>query len=183
MILIRDDDVLVRSRAYTSPFEQFVKVHEIICSNERVRHVASVLTTEIQEFPDAVRYIREEVAVGRMCAEIHGYQHIDYGKLHKDEIARHLAHAIKFHEDNFNTRPTKFFTPWGASTPGIMEACQVLDLEMMDCSAVQKLSGKRGAYQAIKDGRDLHTEWNGKYILIHWWENPERLKTVMEMLR
>lgn len=131
MIYIRDDDVLVRSRAYVDSFAQFVKVHETICSNERVKHVPAILTSEIQEFPQCVAYIRQETEAGRMVPEIHGYQHVDYGKLHEDEVARHLAYCTKFHEDNFGVRPTKFFTPWGALSPRIQKACAVLDLSLI----------------------------------------------------
>jgi len=183
MIYIRDDDVLIRSRAYSDPFAQFVKVHEIICSNDRIKHVPAILTTEIQEFPQAISYIRQETKAGRMEPQIHGLRHIDYGKLHGDDIAQHLAICIKFHEDNFGVRPTKFYTPWGASSPDIMAACNVLDLEMVDCSAAKKLGGKHGAYQAMKEGKDLHKKWEGRDILIHWWENTDRLQLVVEMLR
>ncbi|MCI0558391.1 MAG: hypothetical protein MN733_07835, partial [Nitrososphaera sp.] len=148
-----------------------------------VKHVPAILASEIQEFPQCVAYIRQETAAGRMEPQIHGYQHVDYGKLHENEIARHLAYCIKFHEDNFAVRPTRFFTPWGAMSPNIEKACAVLDLEMVGTDTMHKLGGKRGAYQAIKDGRDLHTEWNGKHIIIHWWENTDRLQLVMEMLR
>lgn len=180
MIYIRDDDVLVRSSAWADPFAQFVKVHEIICTNERIKHVPTILTSEIQEFPHAVRYIRQEVERNTMRPEIHGFQHIDYGKLHEDEVAKHLAHCIKFHEDNFGVRPTTFYAPWGATNSRIQVACEVLDLELGQTG--KKLCGRYGAYQAMKEGRNLHRELDGKDILIHWWENTDRLKLVVEML-
>ena len=177
MIYIRDDDVLVRSRRY-DPLSQFKKVHEIICSNEQFLHVAAILTTEIREFPDAVQYIREEVEGGRMLAEIHGFQHIDYGKLSPDETARHLAECIAFHTESFGSRPTKFFTPWGVSTPGISLACETLDLEMVDDSA-KKLGGKAGLYREVKAGlRPAVQE-----ILIHWWNDTDKLEYVMKEWR
>jgi len=117
-----------------------------------------------------------------MQPEIHGFTHIDYGKVYKDEIARQLAHCIKFHEDNFCLRPTKFYTPWGASTDGIQAACNVLDLEMVDCSSVRKLGGRYGAWQLLNEGRDLNREWDDKDILIHWWENSTRLEEVLARL-
>jgi len=182
MIYIRDDDVLVRSSGYSDPVAQFKGVHQIIARQSKVLHVPTILVTEIQEFPDCIDYIWEETCAGRMRPEIHGFKHIDYGKLPPAEIREHLLRCMDFILHQFHYLPTKFYTPWGASTQDIRDVCKGLNLEMVDGSSRNKLRGKSGAWQMIQDGYDLNEVWKGQDIHIHWWEDTERLEKVLELL-
>lgn len=185
MIFIRDDDVLMRSRepAHADAFSMFKRIHEIIqTKDDKVFHIPAILVTEIQSYPECIEYIARETEAGRMSPQIHGFQHIDYSKLPGDVVARDLAHCIKFNTDNFGVRPTKFYTPWGKKSNAILEACNVLDLEMVDTSYCRKLYGRYGAWQMIKKGHDINEEWAGQDIIIHWYADAERLEEVLKRI-
>ena len=95
MIRVRDDDVLIRSSGCDS-FKRFKQVHSWICESDKFIHVPAVLVTEIQEFPECIKFVREETQAGRMMPETHGFEHIDYAKLTKDEIIEHLKRCKEF---------------------------------------------------------------------------------------
>src|SRR3990167_3787077 len=71
MIRMRDDDVLVRSRSFSSPLARFQQMHEWILLCPQMVHVPTLIVEELREFPRCVEYIRQETAEGRMVPEVH----------------------------------------------------------------------------------------------------------------
>lgn len=183
MIYIRDDDVLVGSSSHPDPVKHFKTVHSWICETNKLLHVPAILVTEIQQFPEAIEFIKAETAAGRMRPEIHGFQHIDYAKLFGAETVDHLKRCIEFITENFGTTPTRFYTPWGANADNIKNACEYLGLTMVDCSAINKLQGRYGVIQRLRDGEDPHKFLEGQEVFFHWWEGGMRLKRLIEVLK
>lgn len=156
MIAVRDDDVLLRSSNGTDSFKRFRRVHETICSvPTRLLHVPTIITDEIGEFPEAIEYIRQETAAGRMHPELHGFEHIDYGKLTKEEVKLHLSRAACWFKVQLDYLPTKWYTPWGANQPHLKEAAKELNLTLVDTSGCIKLRGRYGVKQLLSEGKQI----------------------------
>lgn len=190
MIYVRDDDVLIESSSYKDPFKHFQTVHDWICETDKLLHVPAILVNNVVKdgskgitgFPEAMEYIKSETAAGRMRPEIHGYEHIDYGKLNKAEVVAHLEMCQNFMWYYFDVQPTKWYTPWGASQPHLHDAASFVGLKLVDCSNINKLAGRYGIVQQLKDGRDISYLEN-REIFFHWWEGGLRLKRVIEALK
>jgi len=184
MITIRNDDVLLSSAAkHVNSFERFRLVHNIICQSTELIHVPTILTEEIQEFPEAIEFIKEETKKGRMQPELHGLRHIDYGSLSKQEVIEHLAQAYDWFIRTFGYRPLKWYTPWGASQEHLHEAVKPLKLQLVDCSRVVKLKGRYGVTQLLTDGKPA-SYFHGQEIIMHWWNaiDIERLNILVKAL-
>jgi len=184
MIVVRDDDVLLRSSGHHNSFKRFKRVHEIICKvPTRLLHVPTILTEEIQDFPEAVDYIQFETKYGRMRPELHGYQHVDYGAMTKAEIIDQLEKAFDWFVDTLGYRPNKWYTPWGASQPHLHEVAKDLGLKLVDCSKTHKLKGRYGVKQLLADGQST-SYFEGQEIIMHWWSaiDNERIAEFVEVL-
>jgi peptidoglycan/xylan/chitin deacetylase (PgdA/CDA1 family) len=183
-IIIRDDDVLLSSTAhYERSFERFKFVHETVCRSSRLKHVPALLTGEIQEFPDAVEYIQFETKSGRMFPELHGLTHIDYGKLSEQEVSEQLSQAKAWFEETLGYSPTKWYTPWGSSSPAQTAGAKSVGLTATDCSNAIKFKGRYGVPQLMRDGVPL-SYFNNRELIIHWWNgmDVERLAAFVEVL-
>ena len=191
-IICRDDDVLIGSSEYSDPLEKFKQVHSWICEvpKEKLLHVPAILLYHeratgapgIIDIPGAVEFVREETQEGRMRPEIHGYEHVDYGKLDKDTVIDHLQRCDDFIYKEFGVVPTTWYTPWGASQPHLHEAAEDAGLKLVDCSKIHKLRGRHGVVQRLRDGEDLSFLENDE-IFMHWWEGGLRLKRVIEVIK
>ncbi len=179
---VRDDDVLLQSSSYDDPFGRFKQIHEWIAASDRFIHVPTVLITEIQEFPECIEYIRKEAVAGRMRPEIHGLRHIDYGKLSEFEVMDQLNLCLKYFKRWGFGRPRKWYTPWGASQAHLHYAAKKVGLKLVDCSGINKLNGRYGIIQRLKDGETVDF-LDGDEIFMHWWEGGARLKRVIEVAR
>jgi hypothetical protein len=187
MIGVRDDDVLLSSKSTDKPLTKFKMVHEWICEvPDTLIHVPTILVTEIQEFPDAIEFIRQETAEGRMVPEIHGLEHIDYADLEEDEIANHLEYCKGWIRKRLGYEPTRFYTPWGAGADDrgrhIHWAAHRVGLSVVTCENIHKMQGRYGVIQELKDGNTLNY-LEGKEIFLHWWENVTRLKRIVEVIK
>ena len=187
MIRVRDDDVLLSSKSTDKPLTKFKMVHEWICEvPEKLIHVPTILVTEIQEFPEAIEYIRQETAEGRMIPEIHGLQHIDYAALEHDEIVNQLEYCRGWIKKYLGCDVTRFYTPWGAGADErgahIRPATEAVGLEMVTCEDINKMNGRYGVIRELKDGNTIDY-LQGKEIFLHWWENVTRLKRIVEVIK
>lgn len=185
MIRVRDDDVLLPSSSYSSELGRLKQVHEWICEvPERFIHVPAILITEIQEFPEAIEWIREETAEGRMEPEIHGLSHKDYASLTPSEIVLELEECKEWIHKQFNWTPHKFYTPWGAGADErgkhIKSAATAAGLEMVTCENINKMTGRYGVVRQLMDGHSLDY-MDGQEIFMHWWEGGARLKRIIEV--
>jgi peptidoglycan/xylan/chitin deacetylase (PgdA/CDA1 family) len=192
MIGVRDDDVLISSSSYDSELGRFKQVHEWICEvPETLIHVPTILVTEIQQFPEAIDFVRQETAEGRMMPEIHGLEHKDYSKLTFEEIGSELNQCRDWIYEQFGHEPTKFYSPWGAGFKGsvngahIRPAAAAVGIELVTCEYISKLNGRYGVVKELSNGRDISYLENthDKEIFMHWWEGGSRLKRVVEVIK
>ena len=183
MIIIRNDDVLLSSsRAeYSNAFERFKHVHEVICRSDRFLHVPAILTEEIQEFPEAIAYIQQETAQGRMKPQLHGLRHIDYGQLSEEEVSEHLLYSCGWFIDNLGYLPTKWYTPWGANQPHLHSAAEGFNMKAIDCSNTIKFKGRYGVTQLLSEGKEV-SYFDKQEIIMHWWSalDVERLTLLVD---
>lgn len=177
MIYIRDDDVLLPSSGWPDPPSRFKFVHEIIVEGGgKFLHIPTILCGQIQQWPETVRFIRDETEEGRMAPQLHGWEHIDYAKLSRVEIEHDLTKCIRWMQDNLGVRPTKFYTPWGANASHIYEVGQELELDIVDCS---NIIIPKTIWNDLDSSYD---KYNEKEIFIHWWEGMGRLKDIVKAL-
>jgi peptidoglycan/xylan/chitin deacetylase (PgdA/CDA1 family) len=167
-IRIRDDDVLLPSSQWPNPMGRFVGFHKLVLQDqEHFIHVPAILCTEIQDFPEAIEYIKLETAEGRMEPQIHGLKHIDYGKLPYFEVIKHLEACLGWFIVHNLPRPAIWYTPWGATQPHLHRAAASLDLLLIDTSGIIH-PGQARDY--LKQTRNIHF-FEGKEILRHWWQS------------
>ena len=186
-IRVRDDDVLIGSSSTYDPLEKFKMVHGWVCEvPDTLIHVPTILVTEIKEFPKAIEFIRKETAEGRMHPEIHGLSHKDYASLTSAEIVLELKECKEFILKEFDYKALKFYTPWGAGADErgkhIRGAAAAVGLEMITCENINKMNGRYGVIQELKDGNNINY-LEGKEIFLHWWENVTRLKRIVEVIK
>ncbi len=187
MIRVRDDDVLLPSSSYHDELGRLKQIHEWICEvPNQLIHVPAILVLEIQEFPEAIEFIAEETAAGRMLPEIHGLSHKDYAALTEKEIVAELNVCRDWIHYKFNHVATKFYTPWGAGADErgahIRPAAASIGIELVTCENLTKLGGRYGIIQGLMDGRDADF-YDGQEIFLHWWEGGCRLKRIVEVIK
>jgi len=183
MIMVRDDDVLMPSSSHPDPLKHFKTVHSWICETDKLLHVPAIVVRPFAEIEGAVAFVKEETAAGRMRPQIHGFEHIDYARLSKEEVKDHLHRCKDFLYTDLNVNATKWFTPWGASAPHLHEAAAECELELVDCSKINKMNGRYGLIELAKQGTDIEKFMHEKEIFFHWWEGGLRIKRVIEIIK
>ena len=192
-IRIRNDDVLVHSRSFSGrEFGRFKGFHNIIQMDPRhFEHVVAILTTEIQDFPECIEYIKTETAAGRIFPEVHGLRHIDYAALSYNEVVEELRTAVSSIENMFSYRPSKWYSPWGAGADKrgahLASAAKAAGLTLVTCVGVIQPSALVADVRAVRAGNmdklDLYAKWEGKEILRHWWEGSGALHESIEFFK
>ncbi len=187
MIRVRDDDVLLSSSSYSDELGRLKQIHDWICEvPDTLIHVPAILVLEIQEFPEAIEYVRQETVEGRMLPEIHGLSHKDYASLTEKEIQAELNVCRDWIHYKFGHEATKFYTPWGAGADErgahIKPAAAAIGIEAVTCEKINKLQGRYGVCQLLRDGNPL-SYFDGGEIFMHWWEGGSRLKRIVEVAK
>jgi len=179
LIRIRTDDVLVASDAMKGvEFQKWRKHHQwVLEAPEYFYHVAAILCQDIQNFPEAVEYIRQEVAEGRLGLDLHGWEHIDYAKLSQEEIEPHLEQSFEFFLKTFNCLPLRWATPWGANSKSIQKAARKysLSVEGVTDPVIDQGQAAQIACQANRIDPLL-----GKVIMVHFWERGLKLFRIIQ---
>jgi hypothetical protein len=187
MIRVRDDDVLIPSSSYSCELGRLKQIHEWICEvPDTLIHVPAICVLEIQGFPEAIEWIRQETLEGRMLPEIHGLSHKDYADLSEKEIVAELNVCRDWIHYKFGHVATKFYSPWGAGADmrgaHIGPAAASTGIELVTCEDITKLCGRYGVVQGLMDKRDI-SFYDGKEFFMHWWEGGCRLKRVVEVIK
>ena len=169
MIYIRDDDVLLRGSKHPEPVKDFIVVHNIIESYGYM-HCPAILTTEIEEFPEIIEFIRFKTKQGKMIPQLHGSSHIDYAKLSVEEIQADYKKCQAWFIWNLGVRFTKHYTPWGAGArwmkngQHIRPVAEAMGIEIVDADGL--------IYpRHVLDDLDFSWQkYEGKELFIHWWD-------------
>ena len=186
MIRVRDDDVLLSSSSYDDELGRLKQIHDWICEvPDWMIHVPAILVTEIQQFPEAIEWVRQETLEGRMLPEIHGFEHINYAELEYDTIVNQLEYCRGWIRRKFDYEPTRWYTPWGAGEDEagahLRPAAEAVGLTMVTCKNIN-MNGRYGVVQELMDGRDL-SYLDNQEIFMHWWEGGARLKRIVEVAK
>lgn len=178
MIYVRDDDVLVNTENFKDPFGRFRGIHNIIKERNAI-HRVGIVVESIKGRSDITRYIRDEFEAGTMHPHFHGIEHINYASMDRRQIVGVIRDAQRFWCDNFGTRFLFFYTPWGADSSEIRQACSEEGIIFRDC--------KHEFYPIEDVSRDpeaSYEKYNDKEIFIHWWaKGAKRLMRVLDRLQ
>ena len=167
---VRDDDVLLLGKGFDPELAvlRLKDIHRIIVA-EGGTHVAALLCKDLHTFPGAIEFIREAYQRGELIPEIHGWEHVDYGLLSKDEVTTHLGRCFAFIVETFHYQPLKFYTPWGSNDPHIQEACELVGLEMVDTSRVLYPKRKFFAGKMWEEYSEA-VRSERQELFVHWWD-------------
>lgn len=194
-IRVRDDDVLIKSRQFAgNEFGRFKGFHNIVLKDPKhFIHVGAILVTEIQDFPEAIEFLRAETAAGRFLPELHGFKHIDYAALTPDEIKDHLLLGRQFIQSNFSYNPTVFYTPWGAGEDErgkhIRQAAADVGFKLVTCAGIRQRYPARVVedIRRVKSGEitnaELLLKWEGQELFRHWWEGTGAMDEMVEYFK
>jgi peptidoglycan/xylan/chitin deacetylase (PgdA/CDA1 family) len=169
---VRDDDVFLIGHGYDTPEKvvaRFKEVHMVIADGGAL-HVAAILCGTLPQYPTGIEFLKERIEAGELIPEIHGWEHVSYGPLTKQEIVDNLNRCITTINETFDYQPTTFYTPWGSDNAHIREAADTVGLKMVDCSEVvypkRKFFGGK-AWEAYSHNIRQETS----ELFIHWWED------------
>jgi hypothetical protein len=174
MIRVRDDDVLRPSSDWKDrEVERLKRIHSWITEfpNDFI-HVPAIVVNEIQLYPAAVDFVAEETAAGRMLPEVHGLEHVDYGKLSAPEIVEHLEQCLEWFHTTLSVTPTRFYTPWGGMHPHVTDAAASVGLTAIGVDTHWMLEK---VVARLRNG-GLVEDVQGQEVFMHWWNRGIRLK-------
>ena len=181
MIYVRDDDVLLPSRQWPDPLARFKEVHEMICSYDFTTHVPALLTSDLDNIPEAIQYIRMETNRGRMQPQLHGVKHIDYANLTPEEILQDYRKAQDWFLDHIGIPFSKHYTPWGA---GADERGKHIGPTAAHAGIIMVTCANLLEPEHILDDKDFNREkYDGREIFIHWWAGIGKLQRALDRLK
>jgi len=173
-LTLRNDDVLIDSRDWNDPFGRWKHDHEwCLFAKPKIQHMAAFLIKGLEDrYKQHIPYFREQIQEGNLIGELHGYEHIDFKPLSKNNIKEILKYCKDFMERELGCVPSKLLTPWGANAPHIAEACLEEDMVMVDCSNVYDL---RRVIASIREKNTPIERFSDKDILWHYWHRGNRV--------
>lgn len=192
MIRMRDDDVLVATRSFSCSFGRFKQVHEWITACPQMIHCPGIVIEGgendgkgLEDFPEAIEYIRRETAEGRMLPELHAVVHVDPAQVSFPALREDLAFGRDWIEKQFGRRPEKWYTPWGADSEKLRAAAQEAGLELVGVDKHWKLDRTLNRLGALINGIPYFRpdELDGQEISFHWWEGGARVARLCAVVR
>jgi len=179
LIRVRTDDVLVHSDSMKgAEFEKWRKHHRwVLEAPAYFYHVAAILCKDIQDFPKAIDYIRQEVAEGRLGLDLHGWEHIDYSKIPQEQIEEHLEKSFEFFLKTFNCLPSRWATPWGNNSEGIKKAARKYSIAVE--GVTDPVIDQSQAVNIVHHFNSI-TPLLGKVIMVHWFERGLKLWRIIQ---
>lgn len=159
-------------------FEKWKKHHQWVLEGpDYFFHTAAILCSEIQDFPVAIDYIKDEVAAGRLSLDLHGWEHIDYAKLTQEAIEEHLEKSFEFFLKTFNCLPFRWCTPWGGVSNNVNRAARKYSLVVEGTS--DPVIDQSIAVNVVKQYNTIEP-LRGKTIMVHWFERGLKLYRMIQ---
>jgi len=172
---IRIDDVLVHSKGH-NPDEKFAQVVRWLEQSPLIHHVPTILVKDIQDYPASVDLIIEKTKEGKMFPELHGWTHIDYGKLNETEIAQHLFKSVDWFEKTLGYAPKVWATPWGAESEKLTKVAYSFGL------TVEGVGQTIPPGQWLAEARRYKTLPMDRTVMDHWWQRGLKLLRIATVL-
>jgi hypothetical protein len=173
------DDVLVHSEPMKDQEFAKFKKHVEWCNeaSELFYPTAAILCSEIQDFPECIEWIRSGLDEGKLYIDLHGWEHVDYAKLHANVIDEHLEKSFEFMLKHFGCLPIRWATPWGRHSDDIRTACRKFSLRW---EGTQNPVLDQGI--AMKDVRESGSIdcLQGKVVMVHWFERGLKLWRIVQ---
>jgi peptidoglycan/xylan/chitin deacetylase (PgdA/CDA1 family) len=158
--------------------QKFRKHHQwCLEARELFYPTAAILCTEIQQFPEAVDYVRSELDEGRLMIDLHGWEHIDYSPLTQEEIEEHLEKSFEYLLKTFNCLPIRWATPWGSNSEPIQQACRKFSLSWE--GVAPPIIDQGPAMVKVKEAGSIEC-LQGRIIMAHWFERGLKLYRIVQ---
>lgn len=179
LIRVRTDDVLVHSDSMAgAEFEKWKKHHQwVLEAPLYFYHSAAILCKEIQDFPEAIAYIKKESEEKRLILDLHGWEHIDYAKISQEQIELHLEQSFEFFMKAFNCLPVRWATPWGANSEGIRKAARKFSLVVEGVNDPVIDQGQAVKLVHTYDSAEI---LRGRVVMVHWFERGLKLWRIIQ---
>ncbi len=181
MIYVRDDDVLLPSRQWPDPLARFKEVHEMLADFDFVIHIPTLLTSELDRYPEAIDYIRRETNDGWMIPEFHGTSHIDYADLTPEEILQDYKKGQDWFKAHLGVEFTRHYTPWGAGEDErgahIKPTAVAAGVVVVTCAALLEPE------HIIADPYATYEKYESREIFIHWWAGIGKLERALTKIK
>ncbi len=171
------------STQWPDPLNRFKEVHELICRYPFAVHVPTLLTLELNKYPEAITFIRRETNEGRMAPQYHGQLHIDYADLTVEAILRDYKEGQEWFERHLGCKFDTHYTPWAAGFAGSKRGPHIqtaADIAKVRLVATKKLLEPE---HIIDDADATKTKYGGQEIFIHWWAGIGKLEKALNKLR
>lgn len=179
LIRVRTDDVLVTSEPMKGrEFQKWKKHHDwVLQGPPYFYHTAAIVCTDLDTFPEARDFIREEVAEGRLAVDLHGWEHVDYGKLDAASIRDHVDKSFEYFLRHFGCLPYRWCTPWGASSEEINTVCR--EYSLIHEGVSDPVVDQGHAMKIVREADSIEP-MIGKVIMVHWFERGLKLFRIIE---
>ena len=174
MVRVRDDDVLMLNTPDPEADAKFRTIHEMIVSNG-AHHVPAILCGPIQEFPDTIRYLLEEMDKGTVTPELHGWDHVSYEELTVTELEANLGQCVEWFNENLGVAPKIFYPPWGGVNPEIIAAAKLYGMKAIGTEGIIRP-------RAVMKSPNVYRGQQDTELFIHWWAGNEKLVPALKIL-
>lgn len=167
MIRVRDDDVLLNGKVWygQKAVDLFMRRHDELL-NVGAKHVVALLCGELPLFRDLEEYLVGQFELGLLEPQIHGWCHVDYGKMPLEVTRSHLWACKDSIGRIFDAEPSIWYTPWGAHSQGLRDLAWDLGLELRsDFLQARKLVPAL----AGKNREEYYVKYRRAEIGLHWW--------------
>lgn len=181
MIVIRNDDVLREStgKYKGKEFNRFRFVHEQICrAPEKLLHCPAILCQEIEAYPEAIDYIKQETKAGRMRPYLHCLNHSeDWTARSFDDIEDMLGQCDNWFSERLEYEFLVWATPWGAASEQALRAAAEIGIrlettaETIEDKPAVRLVESTGSVDCLE----------GRTVLLHWWNQGLSIFRIVEV--
>jgi peptidoglycan/xylan/chitin deacetylase (PgdA/CDA1 family) len=188
MITVRVDDVLTDSKGFDREkiIRQINKLFVWLNDVENLKFIPTILVSEIQDFPEAVELVKTSP-----YAELHGFQHVNYGELSREEIENHLKQSIEWFEKTLDRRPKVWYTPWGSWTKDIGDAAFSLGFDEVQSLTPSSIvrhypEGYQTSEPLVSPNQAvqrLESRDDNFIVFCHWYDRGLNLRRIAEMCK
>lgn len=140
----------------------------------------AVLCQDIEAFPDAIAYLKEERNSGRMAVQLHGWDHENYAVRSAQVISNHLSNSLRWFREHMDGLPTKWITPHGADSVVMREVAAHYGLTVE--TTASPVIDQKVADRLVRKAKDI-SPLTDKTVMVHTWERGLRLYRICQVYK